>query len=282
VLLNPGDTVWFENPGAIGARNSFRAHGMDLVPVPIDDQGIDVQEGLRRAPHFRLAFVTPSHQQPVGATLSLARRIELLQAAEQSDAWILEDDYDGEFRYRRTPLPTLQSLDTTERVIYVGTFSKSLFPALRLGYFVAPPILVDTFRRVSGAFLQAAPSNLQAVLADFMEEGHFATHIRRMCKIYAARHDALMAAATQRLGGLVKVMPTETGFHTIGLLADGLDEQRVSQAAADRGISVSPIGRYCIRPIAMKGLVLGFSTIGPADIRKGAETLAQVLEELPR
>jgi GntR family transcriptional regulator/MocR family aminotransferase len=255
---------------------------MDLVPVPIDDQGIDVQEGLRRAPHFRLAFVTPSHQQPVGATLSLARRIELLQAAEQSDAWILEDDYDGEFRYRRTPLPTLQSLDTTERVIYVGTFSKSLFPALRLGYFVAPPILVDTFRRVSGAFLQAAPSNLQAVLADFMEEGHFATHIRRMCKIYAARHDALMAAATQRLGGLVKVMPTETGFHTIGLLADGLDEQRVSQAAADRGISVSPIGRYCIRPIAMKGLVLGFSTIGPADIRKGAETLAQVLEELPR
>jgi GntR family transcriptional regulator/MocR family aminotransferase len=282
VLLNPGDTVWFENPGAIGARNSFRAHGMDLVPVPIDDQGIDVQEGLRRAPHFRLAFVTPSHQQPVGATLSLARRIELLQAAEQSDAWILEDDYDGEFRYRRTPLPTLQSLDTTERVIYVGTFSKSLFPALRLGYFVAPPILVDTFRRVSGAFLQAAPSNLQAVLADFMEEGHFATHIRRMCKIYAARHDALMAAATQRLGGLVKVMPTETGFHTIGLLADGLDEQRVSKAAADRGISVSPIGRYCIRPIAMKGLVLGFSTIGPADIRKGAETLAQVLEELPR
>src|SRR3546814_4817693 len=113
-----------ENPGAIGARNSLYAHGMDLVPVPIDSQGIIVQEGLRRAPDFRLAFVTPSHQQPMGVTLSLARRIELLQAAEQSDAWILEDDYDGEFRYHRTPLPTLQSLDTTERVIYVGTFSK--------------------------------------------------------------------------------------------------------------------------------------------------------------
>jgi len=280
VLLDPGDKVWFENPGAIGARNSLYAHGMDLVPVPIDDQGIVVQEGLRRAPDFRLAFVTPSHQQPMGVTLSLARRIELLHAAEQSDAWILEDDYDGEFRYRRTPLPTLQSLDATERVIYVGTFSKSLFPALRLGYFVAPAMLVDTFRKISGAFLQGAPSNLQAVLADFMQEGHFATHIRRMCKIYAERYDTLMDASRRRLGGLLEVMPTETGFHTIGRLPRGFTERRVSEAAARHGLSVSPVGRYCIEPIAMNGLVLGFSTIRSPEIRAGVETLARVLEEL--
>lgn len=280
VLLNPGDKVWFENPGAIGARNSLNAHGMDLIPVPIDEEGLVVEEGLRRAPYFRLAFVTPSHQQPMGVTMSLARRIELLQAAEQSDAWILEDDYDGEFRYYRSPLPTLQSLDTAERVIYVGTFSKSLFPALRLGYFVVPPILVDTFHKISGAFLQGAPSNLQAVLADFMDEGHFATHIRRMCKIYAERHDTLINAASQRLHGLLDVMSTETGFHTVGRLAPGFSELAVSQAAGDRGISVSPIGRYCIEPVAMQGLVLGFSTVRSPEIRAGVDVLAQVLEAL--
>ncbi|TCT06406.1 GntR family transcriptional regulator [Paralcaligenes ureilyticus] len=280
VLLNPGDKVWFENPGAIGARNSLSACGMDLYPIPIDREGIIVEEGLRRAPYFRLAFVTPSHQQPIGVTLSLARRIELLQAAEQSDAWILEDDYDGEFRYQSSPLPTLQSLDTTERVIYVGTFSKSLFPALRLGYFVAPPILVDTFQKVSGAFLQGAPSNLQAVVADFIDEGHFATHIRRMCKIYAARHNILIEASRQRLQGLLEVIPTDTGFHTIGRLAQGYSEQQVSAAAAAKGISVSPIGRYCIEPVSMKGLVLGFSTIKAPEIKAGVEALAQVLEEL--
>lgn len=280
VLLNPGDKVWFENPGAIGARNSLSAHGIDIFPVPIDSEGMQVEEGLRRAPYFRLAFVTPSHQQPMGVTMSLKRRIELLQAAEQSDAWILEDDYDGEFRYHRSPVPTLQSLDTTERVIYVGTFSKSLFPSLRLGYLVVPPILVDAFSKISGAFLQGAPASLQAVLADFMDEGHFAAHIRRMCKIYAARHDALIEAATQRLQGLLEVVPTETGFHTIGLLAAGFMETEVSMAAKERGISVSPIGRYCIEPIAMQGLVLGFSTIKAPEIKAGVETLAQVLEDL--
>lgn len=280
ILLDPGDKVWFENPGAIGARNSFKAHGMDLVPVPIDEDGLIVEAGLRQAPYFRLAFVTPSHQQPIGVTMSLARRIELLQAAERSDAWILEDDYDGEFRYRSSPLPTLQSLDTAERVIYVGTFSKSLFPALRLGYFVVPPILVDTFRKVSGAFLQGAPSNLQAVLADFMDEGHFATHIRRMCKIYAERHDTLIEASGARLGGLLDVMPTETGFHTVGRLAPGFAEGAVSRAASEQGISVSPVGRYCIEPIALQGLVLGFSTIRSPEIRAGVEALARVLEGL--
>ncbi|HEX7749511.1 MAG TPA: PLP-dependent aminotransferase family protein [Bordetella sp.] len=280
VLLNPGDKAWFENPGAIGARNSLSAHGIDIVPVPVDGEGLCVEEGLKRAPYFRLAFVTPSHQQPMGATMSLARRIALLQAAEQNDAWILEDDYDGEFRYRRSPIPTLQSLDASQRVIYIGTFSKSLSPALRLGYCVVPPILVDVFGKISGAFLHGAPTSLQAVLADFMDEGHFASHIRRMCKVYAARHDALIDAAARRLAGLLQVEPTETGFHTIGRLAQGFDENSVCELARERGISVSPLGRYCIEPIAERGLVLGFSAVRPPEIKAGVETLAQVLESL--
>lgn len=278
ILLDPGDTVWLENPGAIGARNSFIAAGMRCVPVSVDGEGMRVDEGLRQAPRFRLAFVTPSHQQPMGHTMSLARRIELLQAAEHSDAWILEDDYDGDFRYQGVPPPTLQSLDTTERVLYVGTFSKSLFPALRLGYVVVPPILVDTFHAVWGSFLHGVPTSLQAVLADFIDEGHFATHIRRMCKLYAARHDALIEAASGRLGGLLEVQPTGTGFHTVGLLAEGLDETAVCAAAAERGLSVSPIGRYCIAPVAQQGLVLGFSTVRPPEIAAGIDALAQVLE----
>lgn len=278
MLLDPGDKVWLENPGAIGARNSLIAAGMDVVPVPIDREGLMVEAGLRRARYFRLAFVTPSHQQPMGDTMSLARRIELLQAAEQSDAWILEDDYDGEFRYQGGPLPTLQSLDTTERVIYVGTFSKSLFPALRLGYVVVPPILVDSFHSVWGAFLHGVPTSLQAALADFIDEGHFATHIRRMCKLYSARHDALIDAARRRLGGLLAVQPTGTGFHTIGLLPADQGESGLSEAAARRDLSVSPLGRYCIEPIARQGLVLGFSTVRPPEIAAGVETLAQVLE----
>ncbi|HUH41072.1 MAG TPA: PLP-dependent aminotransferase family protein [Castellaniella sp.] len=278
ILLDPGDKVWLENPGAIGVRNSLIAYGMDAVPVPIDREGMMVDEGLRRAPYFRMAFVTPSHQQPMGDTMSLARRIELLQAAEHSDAWILEDDYDGEFRYQGGPLPTLQSLDTTERVIYVGTFSKTLFPALRLGYLVVPPILVDTFHAVWGAFLHGVPTSLQAALADFIDEGHFATHIRRMCKLYSARHDALIEASERRLPGLLDVQPTGTGFHTIGFLPSGQSEADICAAAARRQLSVSPIGRYCIEPIAQKGLVLGFSTVKPPEITAGVEALAQVLE----
>lgn len=280
VLLDPGDKVWLENPGPIGARNSLVAHGMDLVPVPVDADGLVVDEGLRQAPYFRLALVTPSHQQPMGGTLSLARRIELLRAAERSDAWILEDDYDGEFRYQGGPLPTLQSLDTTERVIYVGTFSKSLFPALRLGYLVVPPILVDTFHTVWGAFLHGTPTSLQAVLADFIDEGHFATHVRRMCKLYAQRHDALIDACRRRLGGLLEVQPTGTGFHTVGYLAEDLAEAPVSAAAACAQVSVSPLQRYCVTPIEAQGLVLGFSTVRPPEIAAGVEILEHVLSGL--
>jgi len=279
VLLDPGDRVWFENPGAIGACNALLACGAAPVPVPIDEEGLVVEAGLAQARRFRLAFVTPSHQQPLGVTMSLERRLALLQAAEAAEALIIEDDYDGEFRYRGHPVPTLKSIDGAGRVIYVGTFSKTLFPALRLGYFLAPPGLAEVFEQVCNAFLQGVPSNPQAVVADFMEEGHFATHIRRMRRIYAERHQALLEAAAARLDGLLAVRPTDTGLHTVGYLAPPLDEQAVARAAEARGITVAPIARYCIAPTDLRGLVLGFSGIRPPEIRAGVDSLAQVLEQ---
>lgn len=200
VLLDPGDRVWFENPGAIGARNSLLACGADLVPVPVDREGLRVDDGLALARDFRLAFVTPSHQQPLGHIMSLERRFALLSAAEQAGAWIVEDDYDGEFFFGRRPLPTLKSVDRTGLVIYVGTFSKSLFPSLRLGFMLVPGDLVETFRRVAAAFVPGVPSSIQAAVAEFIDEGHFATHIRRMRRIYQERHGALCEAAARQLG----------------------------------------------------------------------------------
>ncbi len=280
VLLDPGDKVWFENPGAIGARNSLIAGGATLVPLPVDADGLVVADGLRRAPDFRLAFVTPMHQQPLGVTMSLERRLALLRAAQAAGAVVIEDDYDGEFHYGKRPLPTLKSIDTSGVVLYVGTFSKTLFPALRLGFIVVPPPLVDVFDNVVSAFLQGVPGNLQAVLAEFIEQGHFATHVRRMRRIYSERHQALQRAAETRLEGLLDIVPTDSGLHTIGRLVSDLCEHAVSHAAAERRITAAPIGRFAVSPIPAKGLVLGFSGTTPDEIVAGVETLGEVLEDL--
>jgi GntR family transcriptional regulator/MocR family aminotransferase len=279
VLLDPGDKVWFENPGAIGARNSLLTCGADLVPVPVDHEGLRVEEGLQLARDFRLAFVTPSHQQPLGHIMSLERRFALLNSAEQAGAWIVEDDYDGEFFFGRRPLPTLKSIDRTGLVIYVGTFSKSLFPALRLGFMLVPPSLVETFERVAAAFVQGVPTSVQGVVAEFLEEGHFATHIRRMRRVYEERHAALQEAAQRELGGLLDVAAGNSGLHTVGHLPRHASEIAIARAAAARGIVVSPIARFSIAPIEAKGLVLGFGGIAPPAIRSGVTVLREVLAE---
>ena len=281
-LVDPGDRVWFENPGAIGARNSLIAAGATLVPVPVDDQGLRVDEGLRRSPRFRLAFVTPSHQQPLGVVMSLERRFALLKAAQQARAWVIEDDYDGEFSFAGTPLPTLKSVDATDLVIYVGTFSKSLFPSLRLGYFLAPPMLVDTMSSIMSKVMHGVPTFLQAVVAEFIDEGHFASHLRRMRRIYAERHDVLCASARARLAGLLDVVPSQSGLHTIAHLRRGLAETAVSDAARERNVTVSPIGRFSLTKAPSRGLVLGFGGVPPQDIEAGVEVLGDVLEALAR
>ena len=279
-LVDPGDPVWFENPGPIGARNSLLSSGARLVPVPVDEEGIDVRAGLATEPNFRLALVTPSHQHPLGAVMSLQRRFELIRAAERADAWIVEDDYDGEFYYSGHPPPTLKSVDTVGRVIYVGTFSKSLFPGLRIAFMVVSGPLAEVFRRIAGATLQGVSTVMQSVVASFIEEGHFASHIRRLRKIYMERHDVLIAAAAARLSGAIDVRRTESGIQTVGHLLTGHAEEDVAQAAAARDLILAPLGRFCIAPVATRGFAIGFSTSTPAEIRSGVERLAQAIETL--
>lgn len=275
LLLNPGDRVWMENPGASGARNAFLAEGADLVPVSIDDGGLVVSDGLARAPHFRMAFVTPSHQQPLGCVMSLSRRFELLKAADQAGAVVIEDDYDGEFYFGNAPQPTLASIDAQQRVIYVGTFSKSLFPSLRLGFIAVPPRMIDAFDRLFTSWGSGPPTLTQAITADFMDEGHFATHIRLMRRLYKARYQALIEAS-QALTGAIDVQSTSGGFHTLAYLAPGLNETAVVAQAAERGVTLVPLGRYCLAPIDRQGLVLGFGSALPEEIRQGVATLTQL------
>ncbi|MFY7959134.1 MAG: PLP-dependent aminotransferase family protein [Elsteraceae bacterium] len=277
-LIDPGEKVWFENPGAIGARNILVAAGADLVPVPVDEAGLDVGRGLELAPRFKLAFVTPSHQQPLGAKMSLERRFALLSAAEDCDGWIIEDDWDGEFCFSGRPLPTLKGVDASGRVIYVGTFSKTLFPSLRLGFLLAPPALSDHFSQSLEAFSPGTPTAPQAILADFIAEGHFATHIRRMRKLYAERYQTLLDAVREHLSEWLEIVPTTTGLHTVALLRPGLDADAVTLVAAENGLTVVPIARFCIEPIERQGLVLGFSGFSPAQIRSAALQLRAVLK----
>jgi len=275
LLLNPGDHVWFENPGAIGARNAFVASGASIVPVEVDAEGLSVADGLSKAPHFRIAFATPSHQQPLGHVMSLPRRIALLRAAEDADALIVEDDYDGEFYYGNQPQPPLKSIDTQERVVYVGTFSKSLFPSLRLGFILVPRGLVDTFAQVSASWLSGVPTATQAIVTDFMNEGLFATHIRLMRRAYKARHDALVEAMAP-LSARIELQATASGFHTVGFLPDDANEERIVADARDKGIVVAALSRYCMTPIGRKGLVLGFGGVTPEEIRRGVKTLGSL------
>lgn len=277
LFLNPGDRVWMENPGASGARNALLSEGAEIVPVPVDSQGLVVAEGLRRAPHFRLAFVTPSHQQPLGHVMPLARRLELLKAADEAQALIIEDDYDGEFHYGSTPQPALRGIDRSGRVLYVGTFSKTLFPALRLGFLLVPERMVSTFDHAFETWVSGPPTSVQASVADFMDEGHFAAHIRLMRRLYRARYQTLMEAA-QSLPASIAMQETGSGFHTCAFLAPGISPAKVVSEAAGRGVILASLERYCFEPIPQSGLVFGFGSATPEQIRAAIELLRELPE----
>jgi GntR family transcriptional regulator/MocR family aminotransferase len=282
VLLDPGDAAWVEDPGYPGARGALAAAGARIVPVPVDAEGLDVTAGAARAPDARLVHVTPSHQYPLGVTMSLARRLALLEWASRSGAWVLEDDYDSEYRYAGRPLAALQGLDTAGRVIYAGTFSKVLFPALRLGYLVVPPDLADAFLAARALADRHPPSVTQAALADFIEGGHFARHIRRTRALYAERQAALVRAASRVLEGVLSVRPAESGMHLVGWLPGGVDDRAAAEAALRHGLEAPPLSAYRVRPRPEGGLVLGYSAFAPRDLEAGAERLAAALRPLGR
>ena len=288
LLLAPGDGVWLESPGYQGASAPMQVAGARLCTVPVTDEGMDVAYGALHYPDARMVFATPSHQLPLGVTMSLARRLELLRWATANRAWVIEDDYDSEYRYTGPPLASLQSLDRAGCVIYVGTFSKVLFPALRLGYVVAPPALAEPLARAKALIDRQGAILPQAVLADFIGEGHFMRHIRRTRDAYAERRAALMAALSDCLGERLRCGPADAGLDLCThFLPDERGriplEDRVAQAAFDAGIELRPLG-YFANPAATPacavapGLLLGFSAVPPADIRRGVAALAKVIE----
>ena len=280
VLLDPGDAAWIEDPGFHGARAALLAAGAKLIPVPVDREGIDVEAGIRRGNNARLAYVTPSHQFPLGTTLSLSRRLALLKWASKAKAWILEDDYDGEFRYAGRPLASLQGLDGEGRVIYIGTFSKVLFPSLRLGYIIAPMDLIDAFVKARAIVTHASSLMEHAIVADFINEGHFARHIRAMRTLYAERQAVVREEAKVELGGLLDLQSDEAGMDLIGWLPPGVDDRVAFRQAAAHGVEVTPLSAYSFERQKRGALRLGYTGYKPTELRQGVRDLAMALRGL--
>ncbi|MFL5560802.1 MAG: PLP-dependent aminotransferase family protein [Gemmatimonadaceae bacterium] len=278
LLLDSGDRVWMEDPGYPRARSVFLAAGACVEPVPVDDEGLDVRAGVRAAPDARLVYVTPSHQYPTGAIMTASRRFELLRWAASSNAWIVEDDYDSAYRYASRPLAALHGLDHAGRVLYVGTFSKTLFPALRLGYLVVPPPLAEAFAAARALTDRHPPGVEQAVLADFLIEGHFARHVRRMRMLYHERRDVLLEAAPALLGDRLTLSSGDAGMHLVGQLPPGVDDQDISARALSRGVVAPALSRYAVRRPERGALLLGYSAFPPRVLRAALRRLAETLE----
>jgi GntR family transcriptional regulator/MocR family aminotransferase len=277
VLLDPGDLAWIEDPGYFGAGAALVASGARLVPVPVDSHGIDVAEGRRRAPDARLAFVTPARQLPLGMAMSAARRRELLAWAAERRAFVIEDDYASEFRYASRPLPALLSEDRHGCVVLVGTFSKLMFPALRLGYLVAPAALVESLA-AARRFLDFCPPQLaQAVMAAFLAEGHFERHVRRMRTIYASRRQLLVDLLERELGGRVEVDAPDSGMNLVAWLPPGSSDVELSRALEGVGVDAVPVSACALEASLRPGLILGFSGTGEAELREGVARLGRVL-----
>jgi len=281
VIAHPGAQAWIEDPCFLGSLSVLRGAGLEPVPVFVDSEGLNVAEGRRLAPNASLAVICPSKQYPLGSIMSLQRRLALIKWASQTGAWIIEDDYDSEYRYWGKPIPSLQGLDSGGNVIYVGTFSKVLFPALRVGFIVAPSELVDPLiaaRALSGRHGNAIE---QRVLARFISEGHLGRHIRRMRRLYKARMEALLHHAKRELAGMLQVEAADSGLQTIAWLNDGVDDRSVYKAGLREGLELSHLSRYCIDHKMPPGLLLGFGAFSEEEIAEAVLKMRRVLEQQP-
>ena len=277
VLLDPGDSVWMEEPGYRLARFVFTLNGCRVVPVTVDYEGLNVAVGVQRSRKARAALVTPSHQYPLGVVMSASRRLQLLEWAENASAWIIEDDYDSEYRYDSAPVPCLQGLDRNSRVIYIGTFSKVMFPSLRLGYLVIPSDLVDKFLAVRLAADITPPRFFQSVLADFIREGHFSRHIRRMRAIYKERRSILNESIREEFGFGADVTGGEAGMHlTVSLKA--IRDREIAETAVRQKLWLAPLSSSYLEQPRQQGFILGFGSTENSEIRPAVRKLAALTQ----
>jgi GntR family transcriptional regulator/MocR family aminotransferase len=277
-LSTVGDAFWFEDPGYILARPFLQNAAIKVVPVPVDENGLMVEEGRRLSPYAKFAMVTPSHQSPLGVTLSLERRMALLEWASKVGSWIIEDDYDSEFRYQGRPLPALKSLDRNDRVVYSGTFSKAMFPGLRLAYVVAPLSVLARFQAVSYNLNAGCPYLFQAGVADFIAEGHFSRHLKKMRLLYAERRALTQRIFQQVLGDRIRIDLQPGGLHMLAKLADREDDVMLAEHARAAGLALHPLSRWYIDARPQQGLLLGFANvIDEKDATRLALKLKQAL-----
>jgi GntR family transcriptional regulator / MocR family aminotransferase len=277
VLLDAGSPAWVEDPGYWLTRHVLTAAGCRQVPVPVDSEGMDVTAGIKRCRKARAAYVAPSHQYPLGATMSASRRLQLLDWAQRSGSWIVEDDYDSEYRYESMPIASLQGLDHNSRVIYIGTFSKVLFPSLRLGYVVIPEDLVDRFAALRRAMDLGPPYFYQAVLTDFMNEGHFARHIRRMRLLYGQRRTALVDGLRKQFGSTLEILGAEAGMHLVVILPKGFRDAEIASKAAREKLWLWPLSPAYLGETTRQGLILGFGSTPVAEMPNAVCRLGDML-----
>jgi GntR family transcriptional regulator / MocR family aminotransferase len=276
VLLDQGSSVWLEEPGYNLARHALTLAGCNLIPVPVDRDGLDVAEGIKLCRTARAAYVTPSHQFPLGVTMSASRRIQLLNWAQNNGAWIIEDDYDSEYRYGGTPIASLQGLDANARVIYVGTFSKTLFPSLRIGYLVVPADLLDRFVAMRLAMSIYPPYLSQAVLTDFMNQGHFCRHIRKTRLVYAERRARLRECLAAELGSDLVLLEDQTGMHQAVMLPAHVSDVMLARRAAERGLWLWPLSPYYLGQPS-QGFLLGYGGVDVSEMAAAVRKMSQVL-----
>ena len=277
LLLDPGERAWIEEPGYAGARAALLGAGARIEPVPVDAEGLDVAAGEARCPRARLAYITPSCQFPLGATLSLERRLRLLDWAERTGAFVIEDDYDSEYRYRGRPIAAVQGIDVNGRVAYVGTFSKTMFPALRVGYVIVPEGLAAAFARAVRNTGQSVPQPVQGALADFIDAGHYGRHVRRMRALYARRQAHLFALVREHLSDVMELVPCEAGMQVAGWLVNGLDDHAVATAGERAGLALAPISGYWMGTGGRAGLHLGYAGVSEEALGQAVPKLARVM-----
>lgn len=279
VLLNKGDRVWVENPGHKGSHVIFQSVMAEQVAVSVKEDGLDIEEGIQKAPDARMIYVIPSHQHPTGATMSLSQRLKLLQWASNNDVWIIEDDHGSEFRYEGPPIEALQGLDRTGQVIYMMTFSKVLFPALRLGYMVVPQDMIEPIRAAQECLGRSLNLVQQVALWYFIKEGHFVRHIRRMRTLYGKRQQHLIEQIQLQLEPYLRCQAHEAGLHLVAYFKQNHNDESVSRKLFERNIIAPPLSSFALEPLAQQGLVLGF-TAPEQELTKAVSVMREVFETL--